>query len=129
MNQYSAKLGIYSDKYTAEELNNILGITCDNCWVKGAPRSTRSDLIKFAKHAWFIKSELSDDNTLDNHIVNIYSKIKPVITKLDNIVGDCEIFINCTIEGDDNPVLNFQEDVINIIRIMHAGLDIDILIV
>lgn len=129
MNQYYAKLGIYSDKYSAKELNNMLGITYDKCWVKGMPRSTRSDIIKFDRHAWFILSKLSDDNTLDDHITNIFTRLEPILNNILSICGDCELVFNCSIEGDDNPVLNFSKEVISMVNKIHAGLDIDILIV
>lgn len=129
MIQYFAKIGIYSKKYSAEDINEILGISYDKCWVKGMARSPRSDVIRFERHAWFITAETSCEYTLDRQIENLYERIQPAIDKLHKIKDECEIVINCTIEGDENPILNFPNIIVNMINTIQASLDIDLLIV
>jgi hypothetical protein len=129
MNQYYTKLGIYSEKYSAEDINNILGVKFDKCWVMGMPRSARSDVIFFEKHAWFIVSEMSYDTTLDCQIENIFERIKPSVDKLKDLFSECEIVFNCSVEGDENPILNFPHKIIEMMNSIQASLDIDLLIV
>lgn len=128
MVNYNAKLGIYSEKLSAEEISCILGINHDKCWVKGAPRSTRSNKLIFEMHAWFLLSDLPSENNLFEHISRLLERFRPFKAKLAQIISECDIYINCDIEGDDNPELFFDKDIIKELAEIQANLDVDTLI-
>jgi hypothetical protein len=126
MNLYIVKLGIYSEKYSAEEINTILAINYDHCWVKGMPRSKRSNVMKFEQHAWFIVSETSNQVPIDSQINEIFKRIEASIDKFAQLYNDCSIYFNCSIEGDENPELHFPKEIIQKISTIQANLDVDI---
>lgn len=129
MVKYGIKLGIYSKKYSAEEINKLLTIAYDQCWVMGMPRSPRSSVMKFEQHAWFIVSDPSLNQVpLDRQIKKLFERVEPSIDKFAKLYNDCEIYFNCTIEGDENPELNFPKEIIYLISKIQASLDVDIYI-
>lgn len=128
MIQYSVKLGVYSKVHSAEDINKILNLNYDQCWVMGMPRSARSSIMKFAQHAWFIVSDTSNQVSLDVQIKNIFDKIKPSIDKFKQLHKESEIYFNCVIEGDENPEMNFPKEVIQLINSIQASLDVDMFI-
>lgn len=128
MDQYIVKLGVYSKKYSAEEINNILAINYDQCWVKGMPRSTRSNIMKFEQHAWFLVSDTSNQVPLDRQIKKLFERIEPSVDKFSQLYNECEIYFNCTIEGDENPELHFPREIIQMMSTIQASLDVDIFI-
>jgi hypothetical protein len=126
MIQYHLELGIYSKKYSAEEIADILGIPYDKCWKMGMPRSTSSDIMKFEQHAWFIMSEPCLNQTpLDAQVKQIFLRIQPSLPKFPILFSDCDIYFNCTIEGDENPEIHFEKETISLMCSIKASLDID----
>ncbi len=128
MIQYSVKLGVYSKVHSAEDISKILNLTYDQCWVMGMPRSTRSNIMKFAQHAWFLVSSTSNQVPLDVQIKEIFDRIKPSIDKFMQLQKESEIYFNCVIEGNENPELNFSNELIQLINSIQANLDIDMYI-
>jgi hypothetical protein len=128
MIKYTAKLGVYSEKLSAGEINDILDITYDKYWIKGMPCSKRSDVMKFEQHAWFIVSDIPNDVPLDRQIINILERIEPSIDKFAQLYDECEIYFNCTIEGDENPELHLSSELIQLMSNIKASFDVDIFI-
>lgn len=125
MIKYNAKIGIYSTKFSADEISNILGIRYDVSWVKDAPRSARSSTIKFEQHGWFLLSNLASEEPLNAHITQLLERFKPYKEQLTKISDDCVVYMNCDIEGDENPELFFDEKNIKELAEIQASLDID----
>jgi hypothetical protein len=127
--KHSAKLGVYSNELSPDEISLFLGLKYDECWVKGTQISSRSKILLFQENAWFKKSDCLENELLDVHIEKLLDYACKNLDRFKILPTTCSVMINCFIDGDDNPVLDISSHLIKKMAMINAGLDIDLMIV
>ena len=124
--EFSARLDIISHSITPEELNNTLGMTCDESHYIGDLR--KNTIIHEKENDWTIKSRLPRTSPLEDHIVDLLERISPITDKIRSVAdkSDVEIEVICVIFTSERPAIFFTKEQVKTIYEMGASIDIDL---
>jgi hypothetical protein len=79
---YSANLMVRSERLTAAELANVIGMEPDQKWSKGEPRSVRRPgVLNKATSVWF-RSDLPSTERMTEHVAIILSRLEPIADRI-----------------------------------------------
>jgi hypothetical protein len=118
-----ARLTIYSETYSAQELADSLGVSPDESWNKGEPRRRgkvyQSTAISFQSH-------LPRDASPDEHLADLLTRIEPLHDRVMRQTEDgCSARLKVAFFADtDNPTLTFSTDVLR--RVVDYGLCLEL---
>jgi hypothetical protein len=121
-----AELSVQSDILTSEQVTSILGIPCDKGWVKGTPVPPRN-VARHPHHGWNIRTFLSKEATLEDHIADLAERLAPMKEKVKQVSNEADVLFCCVIYTTEaeRPALVFDRKVIAAIADMGAGFWID----
>ena len=126
MLKYFSSIKVFSKSLSAEEIENILNVKFDEKRKIGDPRS--KSILTFSENVWILKSSISPDLPLSDHVENLFEKIGPEIKNFPKIENTCEVECSCIIEGneeDGSPEINFPPGLIKKLSLINAGIDVD----
>ena len=118
-----ARLTIYSDSQSAEELSAALGVTPDEAWTKGDPR-TRGQI--HVTTAIALRSRIPDERPPEEHLEDLLARIEPLHERVAaQIVEGNRVRLKVALFADtDNPTLSLPADVLR--RLAAFGLDLEL---
>jgi hypothetical protein len=124
--QFSAKIGIFSETITPDRISEIVGIKPDKIYIKGDRRGKSS--IKQKENGWIIYSRIRRDSPLQDHISDLFERIYNKTDEIAEITKqpNTEVELGCTVWSSDRPPLYFTKEQISIISKIQASLDIDL---
>lgn len=126
IDEFNAKLGIFSTKLTPNELDSILGIKCDKSYLIGDRRG--NTIIHEKENGWIVYSRVSRNAPLLDHICDVIERISPIKEKIGNVARqpDVEVEFGCTVRTRNRPAIFFTKEQIKVIHAMGASIDIDL---
>ena len=124
--EFYAKLGIFSEVLTPEQINAILGIECDKGYRTGDKRG--GTIIREKENGWIIFSRISRDAPMEDHIEDLMGRVASVIDKIRNIADQpgTEVELGCVVHSKEEPPLFFTKEVIAVLCRMGACIDVDL---
>lgn len=115
-----ARLTIYSDTQSAEELSAALGIAPDEAWNKGDPRTPGRI---HTTTATALRSRIPDERPPEEHLEDLLARIEPLHERIAaQIAEGNRVRLKVALFTDtDNPTLSLPADVLR--RLAAFGLD------
>ncbi len=127
-NEFYTRLGIYSKTLTPSQVNSILGIKCDKGYRVGDIRKPTT--IREKENGWVIKSRLSREVPLADHIKDLLERTSPMMDKIRRLADqpDVKVEFSCVVFTSERPEINFLKEEVAAICSIGASLDIDLYI-
>jgi hypothetical protein len=118
-----ARLTIYSDTKTAEDLVSALGVTPDEAWNKGDPRQRGQT---HTTTAIALRSRIPDDRPPEDHLEDLLTRVEPLRERIvGQIAEGSRVRLKVALFADtDNPTLSLPADVLR--RLAAFGLDLEL---
>ena len=121
------RLKLLTNEYTPSELNSIIGIECDQSWLKGDMRG--NTIIEEKCNGWVLNSHLNGSDDLDSHLNAMLSSVREVEDIISSLSPKVNALFSCVVYADSMPALYFEKDVIRRISGLNADFDIDVYVV
>jgi hypothetical protein len=124
--EFYTKLGIYSMILKPDEIDSLLGLSCDKSYIKDEHRGHSK--IQEKENGWIIYSQISRELPLNLHIENLLKRISSFSDKVREIAGyqETEVEFSCIIHAKEEPPLFFTKEQVSILAAIGASIDIDI---
>ena len=125
--EFYTRLRIFSDKLTPDQLSSRIGIQHEWAKVKGDPKRPGVP-IYHKQNIWAIRSQISRDKPINEHIDDLLKRIIPVIDILKEISVEQGNYIEfgCILRSEEEPSLFITKEQIQIISKIGADIDIDL---
>jgi hypothetical protein len=124
--EFRAKLGIFCDTLSADEITKFIGIESDKSYLKDDHRGKTT--IRQKENGWIIYSTIGRDAPLEDHVNNLLERINNHTDKIAEIARkpNVEVELGCTIWTGDRPSLFFTQKHISVLHKIGASIDIDL---
>ena len=124
--QYYTELEILSENLAPDNINSILGMTCDKSWSIGEVIKPSSRRAK--KNICDYYSRIEQDAPLEDHIKDLLERVSPIIGKIKSlsIQPGIDVWFNCVVHTNTRPAIFFTNEQISTINAMNANLDVDL---
>jgi hypothetical protein len=125
--KYYTELGIFSDKYSPDQITKMLNLNCDFSKNKGDRIGKGKSLVVAQFHIWAIYSRIPRSHLLEDHIIDLLNRIRDYIPAIKDLSEDPDIDIgfNCVVHSNERPILNFTKEQVADIAALGAEIDID----
>jgi len=97
-----AQLIISSKTYSCEEIDQKVGLSCDEAWAVGDMREiggkdhrNKVRKGKMIDNGWIINSNLSGKSPLEHHIENLLIKLFPYLQNIKELSNECDVQVLC----------------------------------
>jgi len=119
-------LGVFSTSLTPTEIDTILGIKCDESWLKGDFR--KGTKLRESKNGWIMNSRLSEYEPVEDHVRALLDRISPYIRNFKSVLDSAHVELSVAVYmySDRTPVLNFDKATLSNLCELGASLDIDL---
>jgi hypothetical protein len=120
-----ARLTIYSDTKSAEELAAALGVIPDEAWNKGDPRKRGQT---HTTTAIGLRSLIADDRPPEDHLEDLLTRVAPLHDRIAGQIAEgSTVRLKVALFADtDNPTLSLRADVLRRLAAFGVDLDLDI---
>lgn len=124
--KFYAHSGIFSPTLSPEEINSILGISCDEGYHTGDQRG--KTIIHEKENGWMIFSQVPRKPPMEDHIKNILDRVSPITDKIRTLSerSDVSVQLGLVIYTEDRPALFFTKEQVRAICDIGASIDVDI---
>jgi hypothetical protein len=118
-----ARLTIYSDRQSAEELSAALGVTPDEAWNKGDPSSRGKAHVRTAIG---LRSRIPDERPPEEHLADLLARLEPLGERIASQIAEgSRVRLKVALFADtDNPTLSLPAEVLR--RLTALGLDLEL---
>jgi len=123
--KFHVSLKILDEIHLPESVTRDIGITPSRTWYKGDTRP--KTLLIEKKNGWELKSALSEESSLSEHVNYLLSIMEPARKQLKEVTRKCYSLLACVIYVDEEmPEIHFDFDVIQRLADLNPRLDIDV---
>jgi hypothetical protein len=126
------ELRIISATLSPPEINDYIGIKCDDSQVRG--EMNRLGTKRYPRHAWYLASkrvvaphEYIGDK-IDIEVRNLLSRLAPVAGKIRELSQSHEVEFSLYFLARDVPPMNLSKEDLGAIAALGASLDIDLIL-
>jgi hypothetical protein len=125
--EFYAKLGIYSDSITPDEVTSLLGIRCEKSYQEGDLIVRPHATLRQQQNAWIIYSQCPGNSALEDHVKDLLARVSACLDKIKNISDHpgTTVELGCVFYSKNAPPLFFTKDMISTLARMGAEIDID----
>lgn len=129
MSEYGnfVSLKFLSDTYTADEITDFIGVSCNESWKRGDIRKNRK--VEEKTNGCIIASRLGKDADLRLQIQDILDRVAGHEIEIERLSAKCEILFSCAVYANEVPPLYFDQEIIKSIARLGAAFDIDLYII
>jgi hypothetical protein len=130
--EIGVKLTIISDKMTASEIDQYIGIKCNESQERGLPN--RLGTKRYEHHAWFLKTRynVSPDeyigDKIDQQIEQLFSKVRGAADKIRDLSRNNKVVFGLYFCSRDIPPLGLSKEQMEAVAALGASLDIDVVL-
>ena len=125
--QTTVRFKITSTTLSSAEIQSQIGIIPDDSWKIGDVRGQFGNAEK--SHGFVLESKISAQNSLDEHVKGMLSRLAPCAQKIGSLAETCRIEFICTVHRKVAPMLRFERDDLRWLGVMGARLDVDIFVI
>lgn len=119
-----ARLKIISADRTPEMITEAIGVECDRSWHVGDARKDTTIIEK--NNGWILHSGLSKNASLQEHIEAIWRMLRPAAARIRQLSTMDTVELSCVVYSSSIPALSFDNQTIERLAELGAGLDIDL---
>ena len=124
--EIAVSLKIMGFEYTVEEMSEMLRTKPSGTWIKGDAVSHGSS-IKNDDNGWYIDSNLGSRHLLEQHVSDIYERIKHNISGFKKVGEFCSLELSCCIYfSDDIPEIHFSKEALAFLATIQCEIDLDL---
>jgi hypothetical protein len=120
------RLKILSEQLTPDQLDSMIGIKCDEGWLRGGFKPRTKMIAR--KHGWLLESGLPTSAPIEDHISSLLARLSPFAGKIKLISDEADVSFSCVIYTNTRQGLCFNSSTVNAIYELGASLEIDLYI-
>jgi hypothetical protein len=130
--EIGVRLSIISDHLTAADIDEHLGIKCNESQVRG--EINRLGTKPYDRHAWFLKSRYQVDpseyigDKISDQIDELLLRVAPVVPRIRELSQENYVEVALYLYARDLPPLGLSKKHIKAIAELGANLDIDVVL-
>lgn len=118
---------ITSDRKTAGDIADVLGLRADETWKPGDRRTPKATITR-RNHGWMLMSSLSKSEKPEAHVRDVMTRIEGSEDNFMNL-DDCNILVRCVIYCSESPEIYYDSALLRQMCRIGADLDIDIYLI
>ena len=123
--EFHVSITIIDEDCSPDEISRFTGLKPTSIWLKGqlVPKTSL-----YRKHnGWRLKSPLSVESTLADHVNYLLTAVEPFSEKLKEFTSRCSLLLTCAVYFyEEMPELYMDQQTITRLANLNLGLDIDL---
>jgi len=120
------RLKILSEQLTPSQLDSMIGIRCDEGWLKGGFKPRTKMIAR--KHGWLLESGLPASDLIEHHISSLLARVSPFAEKIRLVSDKADVSFSCVVYTNTRQGFCFSSSTVNAICRLGASLEIDLYI-
>ena len=124
--EIKVKLLVTHPTIPPDQISKILKISPSKIWLRGDKLSITER--RYQENGWELSSSLPTSSDIKQHTAALIHKIESHIDKFQDLPKDIEIELSCVVYsyGGDRPAIFFEKEVIRLLGVINAEIDIDL---
>lgn len=118
---------IESQKLTAAQIEQTVGLKPDSTWLMGAARGAFGAIAK--THGFVLESAIAPNVSVDQHVKEMIKRLSPFAQKLGALAADLDIELAISLHRKVGPNVELSRDDLRWLGVMGARIKIDVQIV